>query len=42
MIERYTLPEIAGIWSDENRFRVWLDIEIKVVEALAAAGIDVE
>ena len=39
MIERYTLPEIAGIWSDENRFRVWLDIEIKVVEALAAAGI---
>ncbi|MCZ6541623.1 MAG: adenylosuccinate lyase [Nitrospinae bacterium] len=35
MIERYTLPEMATIWSPENKFRIWLDIEIAACEALA-------
>lgn len=38
MIERYTLPEMAAIWTPENKFRIWLDIEIYVCEALADRG----
>ena len=30
MIDRYTLPEIGNIWEDENKFRIWLEIEILV------------
>jgi adenylosuccinate lyase len=39
MIERYSLPEISEIWSDKNRFSIWLKIEILTVEALSNAGI---
>ena len=38
MIERYTLPEIGKIWTDENRFRIWLEIEILACEAQAQLG----
>lgn len=38
MIERYTLPEIGHIWSDENRFRKWLEIEVYACEAWAQLG----
>ncbi len=38
MIERYTLPEMASIWSDENRFRKWLEIEILACEAWVGLG----
>lgn len=38
MIERYTLPEIGGIWTDENRWRVILEIEILACEAMAQLG----
>ena len=38
MIPRYTRPEMARIWSDENRFRTWLAVEIAATETLAAAG----
>jgi len=38
MIERYTLPEIGRIWEDENKFRIWLDIEIYACEAQAQLG----
>lgn len=38
MIERYTLPEMAAIWQPENKFRIWLDIEILACEALARRG----
>lgn len=38
MIDRYTLPEIGQIWEDENRFRIWLDIEIAACEAQAKLG----
>ncbi len=39
MIERYTLPEIAAIWSDETKFQIWLDIEILACEAQAHLGL---
>ena len=38
MIERYTLPEMKKIWSEENKFRKWLDVEIYACEALAELG----
>lgn len=38
MIERYTLPEMKRIWSEENKFRKWLEIEIYACEALAELG----
>ncbi len=39
MIERYALPEMAYIWSDKNRFRKWLDIELAVCRANHKLGI---
>ncbi|MFQ6091807.1 MAG: adenylosuccinate lyase [bacterium] len=39
MIERYTLPRMGGVWSAENRFKKWLDIEILACEAQAELGI---
>jgi len=38
MIERYTLPEMGAIWSEQNKFQKWLDFEIVVCEALAELG----
>ena len=35
MIKRYTLPEMEAIWSPQNKFRIWLDIEVFACEALA-------
>lgn len=39
MIARYTRPEMGHIWSDENKFRTWLDVEVAATEILAEAGI---
>lgn len=39
MIQRYALPEISRIWEDENRFKIWLEIEILACEAQAKLGI---
>ncbi|MGB4705061.1 MAG: adenylosuccinate lyase [Candidatus Saccharicenans sp.] len=38
MIERYTLPEMGAIWSEENRYRKWLQVELAVCEAWARLG----
>ena len=38
MIPRYTRPEMGQIWSDENKFRRWLDVEIATAEAEAEMG----
>lgn len=38
MIKRYALPEINQIWDDENKFQIWLDIEILACEAQAELG----
>ena len=39
MIPRYTRPEMARIWSDENRFRTWLAVELAATDTLAEAGL---
>jgi adenylosuccinate lyase len=38
MIDRYTLPEMKQIWSEENKYRKWLDVEIFACEAMADLG----
>ena len=38
MIPRYSLPEMASLWSDENRFSTMLEVEILAVEAWSLLG----
>ena len=38
MIPRYTRKEMADIWSDQNKFSLWLEIELLACEALAEIG----
>ncbi len=38
MIDRYTLPKMKEIWSEESKFQSWLDVEIAVCEAWARLG----
>jgi adenylosuccinate lyase len=38
VIPRYTRPDMGRIWSDENRFRTWLTVEVAATETLADAG----
>jgi adenylosuccinate lyase len=38
LISRYTRPEMGRIWSDENKFQKWLDVELAATETLAEAG----
>lgn len=39
MIPRYTRPDMGRIWSEENRFRTWLTVEVAATETLADAGL---
>ena len=39
MIPRYSRPEMARLWSDENRFATWLEVEIATTEVLAERGV---
>jgi adenylosuccinate lyase len=39
MITRYSRPEMRAIWTDENKLRIWLQIELLAGEALAAEGV---
>lgn len=38
MIERYTRPEMGAIWSEHNKYAIWLEIEILACEAQAQLG----
>ena len=38
MITRYTLPEMGALWSEQNKFQKWLDVEIAVCEVHAEMG----
>ncbi|MDP7310516.1 MAG: lyase family protein, partial [Dehalococcoidales bacterium] len=38
MIERYSRPQMKEIWSDENKFARWLEVEIAVCEAWSELG----
>ncbi|MBI5472571.1 MAG: adenylosuccinate lyase [Ignavibacteriae bacterium] len=39
MISRYTRPAMGKIWEDENKFRIWLEIELLASEAQAELGV---
>src|SRR4051794_6876238 len=39
MIGRYTRPEMGAIWTEENRFKAWLEVEILACEAWSELGI---
>ena len=39
MIERYTRPEMGKIWTLENKYRKWLEVEMAVCEAQAECGL---
>ncbi|HEV7744560.1 MAG TPA: adenylosuccinate lyase [Pyrinomonadaceae bacterium] len=38
MIERYTLPEMGALWTEESKFQRWLEVEIAVCEVHAEMG----
>src|SRR5487761_84670 len=39
MILRYSRPDMRAIWTDENKLKIWLQIELLASEALVAEGI---
>lgn len=39
MIERYSRPEMTSIWTEENKFKAWLEVEICSCEAWAELGV---
>jgi len=39
MIERYSRPRMADIWSQENKYRTWLEVEILAAEGWAELGV---
>ena len=39
MIPRYSRPEMVKIWSQENKYNIWFDIEIYALEALEELGV---
>ena len=39
MIERYSRPEMKKVWSDENKFNKWLEVEIAACDAWAEVGV---
>ena len=38
MIPRYSRPQMAAIWSPENRYRLWFEIEALAAEGMARVG----
>src|SRR5579885_3174595 len=39
MIQRYSRPEMRAIWMEENKLRLWLQIELLAAEALVVEGV---
>src|SRR6266542_1674972 len=39
MIQRYSRPEMRAIWTDENKLKIWLKIELLASEALVREGL---
>ncbi|MFM7101121.1 MAG: adenylosuccinate lyase, partial [Verrucomicrobiota bacterium] len=39
MITRYSRPAMRAIWTDENKLRIWLQIELLAAEALVKEGV---
>ena len=39
MIDRYSRKELRNIWADENKYKIWLDIELAAAEAMEKLNI---
>jgi adenylosuccinate lyase len=39
MIDRYTRPEMAALWTDQRKYEIWLEIEVLACEAMADIGV---
>ena len=39
MIERYQTSDMKRIWSDQNKYNTWLDVELAVTEVLVEDGV---
>ena len=39
MLDRYSRPEMRAIWTEENKFRAWLEVELLACEAWAELGV---
>ena len=39
VIPRYTRAEMGAVWSEQNRFQKWLEVELAATETLSEAGI---
>ena len=39
MIPRYSRPEMAAIWTPENKFKIWFEIEAHACDAQAELGV---
>ena len=38
MIERYSLPQMRSLWSEQRKLEIWLEIEVLACEAMASLG----
>ena len=38
MIARYSRKELTSIWSEENKYTIWLDVEIAAAQAMEKLG----
>ena len=38
MIKRYSRKELTDIWSEENKYQIWLDVEVAAAEAMEKLG----
>ena len=38
MIERYSLPQMRSLWSEQRKLEIWLEIEVLACEAMALFG----
>ena len=38
MIKRYSRKELTDIWSDENKYKIWLDVEVAAAQAMEKLG----
>ncbi|MHA3773535.1 adenylosuccinate lyase [Verrucomicrobiota bacterium sgz303538] len=39
MIDRYTLPEMNSVWTEQRKYEIWLEIEVLACEAMAEIGV---
>ena len=38
MIKRYSRKELTDIWSEENKYKIWLDVEVEAAVAMEKLG----